>query len=100
MTVRYLKKRITTDGQSNLVIEHFDVFRRPVPKYFPYLKIAENGIYDSDITVVLNVIAIQVTHFNFFFFFEVNPMEIRTTKIAIPTFQYHKRTCRFNFDPN
>ena len=27
-------------------------------------------------------------------------MEIRTTKIAIPTFQYHKRTCRFNFDPN
>lgn len=58
MTVRYLKKRITTDGQSNLVIKHIDVFRRPVPKYFPYLKIAENGFYESDITVALNVIAI------------------------------------------
>ena len=43
---------------SNLVIKHIDVFRRPVPKYFPYSKIAENGFYESDISVVLNVIAI------------------------------------------
>ena len=58
LTVRYLKKRITTDGQSNVVIKHMDVFRRPVPKYFVYSKIAEKGFYESDISVVLNVIAI------------------------------------------
>ena len=42
----------------NLVIKHIDVFRRPVPQYFVYSKIAENGFYESDISVVLNVIAI------------------------------------------
>ena len=95
------------------MIKHFDVFRRPVPKYFPYLKIAENGFYESDISVVLNVIAIwgilssascfcclPILTFFFFFFWGQPHGNPHNQDFAIPTSQYHKRTCRFNFDPN